>query len=130
MKAFALILIVLLSTGAVAQAPTLPPTASNEALSATTILPACKEFLKDAPVLGPAEIFCSAVILTVLAVGNFEGSYLVCPPEGVTLEQGIRVVIMALDTYPEVQHENFSMLAIYILNRTWPCAKPTQEMSL
>lgn len=94
-------------------------------LTGAGILPACKEYLKEKPNMGPAEIYCGAVIMTVMTMTNFKGAYLVCIPSGVTMEQGVKVVVSKLEQNPSMLHQDFIMLAAYILNRTWPCAAPT-----
>ena len=116
-----MIVAALLSFNAVAQ---IEVEANGKPLSGARMLPACKEYMKEEPKLRAAEIFCSAVVLTVMATSNFDGAYLICIPKGATLEMGLQVVVSALDSHPEILDQDFTMLAIYILNKTWPCESP------
>src|SRR4051794_29885190 len=45
----------------------------------------------------------------------------VCPPAGVTKEQGVRVVIRYIDARPSRMHEDFKVLALEALTAAWPC---------
>jgi hypothetical protein len=44
-----------------------------------------------------------------------------CPPESVTVEQSIAVVVRWLDRRPHRWDENFMNLAMSALHETWPC---------
>ena len=122
MRAFLLVFLAILTIGTCQAQESSESNTPN--LTGAGILPACKEYLKEQPNMGPAEIFCGAVIMTVMTTTNFKGAYLVCIPQGVTMEQGVKVVVASLERYPEMLHNDFIMLATYILNKTWPCEKP------
>ena len=44
-----------------------------------------------------------------------------CPPEGVSLDQGVRVVVAFIDKYPGDLHKDFEFLALFALAHAWPC---------
>ena len=44
-----------------------------------------------------------------------------CPPDGVTGEQLVRVVVQYMQTNPALLHNDFEMLVLGALRKAWPC---------
>ena len=99
--------------------------------SADYLMPGCRDFVTHSSGSGGAlssnpflEGACAGTIHALLAVGDFIG---VCQPEGVTVEQAIRVVIQYIDAEPALMHEGFDALAILALRKAWPCQQKQQN---
>ncbi len=46
-----------------------------------------------------------------------------CPPNGVTNEQLVRMVVSQIETHPEQLHEDFVVPASAVMVASWPCRK-------
>jgi hypothetical protein len=68
---------------------------------------------------------CVGIITGLDADARYSGSILkhalFCPPEQVTYEQELRVVVAYIDKHPERMHERFTLLAMTALAVTSPC---------
>jgi hypothetical protein len=94
--------------------------------SANFMVPACQRFLASFPRSTPSETFdegvCAGVMrglygVTELLLPQIKS----CPPNGVTSEQMVRVVVSYIERRPERMHENFVSLAIEAVHQAWPC---------
>jgi hypothetical protein len=45
----------------------------------------------------------------------------ICIPNGVSLSQGVKVVVQYIDNHPARLHERFEKLALEALLAAWPC---------
>lgn len=61
---------------------------------------------------------CSGVVRAIL---ELKGFLAICAPEGVSLGQGIRVVVKYMDQRPEVTHGELTLIAVEALQKAWPC---------
>ena len=91
-------------------------------LSADQVLPACAAFIADR---APREI--DGVFQAGRCIGLMQGlgyaSRLlgVCPPDDVTSALRARVVVTYVVAHPERMHEDFRVLAVEAMQKTWPC---------
>ena len=92
--------------------------APNETSSGNYYLPHCQQSLPNAGTF--FDGICSGYVagLTFATSGQ-----LFCPPNAVTVEQGIRVVVNFLQSNPQRLHEPFGALALAALAKAWPCRK-------
>jgi hypothetical protein len=104
--------------------------------SANYMLPLCKAWLKIA-VERDLEAFktmlrtdpfrittagmCAGVVVGIAeTLRTFAMS---CPPDGVTNEQLVRMVVSELERQPERLHEDFTVPASAVMIGHWPCQK-------
>jgi hypothetical protein len=60
----------------------------------------------------------------VAAIFHFaETHFGICTPDGVTIEQAVRVVVTHIDQRPNQLRERFEDLALEALRRAWPCRR-------
>jgi hypothetical protein len=45
----------------------------------------------------------------------------VCPPDEVTLAERARVAVTYVEAHPERMKEDFRVLAVEAMQKTWPC---------
>jgi hypothetical protein len=65
---------------------------------------------------------CMGVVSAMIAAGPLLGpENRSCPPEGVNIGQGTRVVIRFLDANPNLLHYDFRSLVMLALKTAWPC---------
>jgi hypothetical protein len=95
--------------------------ADNNYNSANEFLPGCQELI--AHQLTFASGRCVGVIHGLAVLGQMSG--LLCPPDGVTREQYVRIVVKFIESQPETMHEDFDVLALVALRRAFACKKPT-----
>lgn len=98
--------------------------AQSDPSSAMGMLEGCRDYLDnpkgDMPTTfqkGFAKGLCMGLVGSQL-----KASYL-CPPEGVTTEQAVRVVVDYIDGNPAVGAENFVIVAAQGLRKAWPCRR-------
>jgi hypothetical protein len=103
----------------------LPAAAQSQTITGIRMLPGCKANLNNAP----ADMFAQGVCVGAISTQMFNayaarpdttGS---CPPETVTVEQGVRVVVAYLEANPQRLHESFNWLVVHALRQAWPCKK-------
>jgi len=89
--------------------------------SANYWLPFCRQVAKGNFYQGDAfrNGGCAGIIHGLLVVGRPIGVF--CRPDGVTVEQAVRVVVQFLDQHPARTNENFNALAIEAMRDAWPC---------
>jgi Ssp1 endopeptidase immunity protein Rap1a len=96
--------------------------AENATLSADQVLPACAAFIADR---APREI--DGVFQAGRCIGLMQGlgyaSQLlgVCPPDDVTEALRARVAVTFVEAHPERMKEDFRVLAVEAMQKTWPC---------
>ena len=80
--------------------------AAENAKSANWVMPGCRAFIADKSVSTPflAGVCAGAVSASQLYPG-------ICPPEGVTTGQAVRVVVKFIDDQPARLHEDLAHLA-------------------
>jgi hypothetical protein len=90
--------------------------------SANYIMPGCRVLLEPDPPKDMNTKFlsgqCKAMIDRLIYIYE---SPSVCPPNGTTLEQWVRVVVKYIDDRPARLHEHFFALALEALRAAWPC---------
>jgi hypothetical protein len=108
--------------------------------SAGYMLPACKSWLQvashdlasvkneiatgNARPGGIVQHFMMAGMCAGFVVGIFEhlrSFSSICPPDGVTNEQLVRMVVTDLERHPEHMHEDFVVPVTARLMVSWPC---------
>jgi hypothetical protein len=130
-KGLTVTVLVLAALGLVAQAR-----AEENLGSAENMAPLCKAWLKltidrdfDAikntmkiePMRFTTSGMCAGEVIGIMeAMRAFELS---CPPDGVSNEQLVRMVIGEIDKHPERLNEDFVVPAAAVMLATWPCRK-------
>jgi hypothetical protein len=95
-------------------------TAQSDASSANSIAPGCRAFLaRDVSSNLMAEGYCLGMVEAYLTMPPGTGGW--CLPKGVTIGQGIRVVVSFIDRNPARTHEKFQNLVLEALHDAWPC---------
>jgi len=89
--------------------------------SANYWLPFCRQVAKGNFYQGDAfrNGGCAGIITGLLFLGRSAGVF--CRPDGVTVEQAVRVVVQFLDQHPARTNENFNALAVEAMRDAWPC---------
>jgi len=114
-----------------------PANAEENMGSANYMLPLCKTWLKigiekDVETIknilktDPVQLTTSGMCAGVVVVGIEEALRmleLLCPPEGVTNDQLVRMVVARLKRHPEWLHEDFIVPASAAMEAAWPCHK-------
>jgi Rap1a immunity proteins len=103
--------------------------------SANHMLPLCKDWLKVAekdieaiksilrrePGRLTAVGMCAGFVVGVSeALRAFELS---CPPDGISNEQLVRMVVSEVEKHPELLHEDFIVPTAAVMIAAWPCRK-------
>jgi hypothetical protein len=104
--------------------------------SANYMLPLCKAWLKIAVERDPEAIktilrtdpirLTSAGMCAGVVVGISETLRILelsCPPDGVTNDQLVRMVVSEIEKRPEQLHEDFIVPASAVMIGNWPCRK-------
>ncbi len=104
--------------------------------SANYMLPLCKTWLKvaDKDVETMKNIFRTDAVGRLISAGMCAGVVsgiletmrmfeLSCPPEGVTNDQLVRMVVTEIERQPEKMHEDFIVPASAVMMVSWPCRK-------
>lgn len=90
--------------------------------TADAMMPACRMAVGMQP-NGPTNQFTyqnSGICIGIVDGLSFQSPG-ICTPSGVTIAQGIRVVIKYIDDRPERLNENFKTLVLEALRAAWPC---------
>jgi hypothetical protein len=66
--------------------------------------------------------FCSGLVEGVIFGRNMSDTSTICPPEGVTLLQSMRVVVKYLEGNPAKLNLHESLLVELVLAKAFPCA--------
>ena len=104
--------------------------------SANYMLPSCKVWLKIAvdrdaeaiksilrtePIQLTTAGMCAGTVIGI--VETLRMFQLTCPPDGVTNDQLVRMVVNQIEKHPESSHEDFIVPASTVFLATWPCRK-------
>jgi hypothetical protein len=97
--------------------------AASDVTTANGLMPGCRHHLQtDSPPddgrLMYLVPYCAGII-----EGLIYATSAVCLPEGVTHDQGVRVIVKYIDDRPQRLNENFKALAVEALQAAWPCKK-------
>jgi len=96
------------------------PARAEDIGSANYFLPGCKAYLDDS-MTGVLMLFGGRCIGFIEGlVYGVEGEDF-CQPKGVTIAQGVAVVVKYIEARPERMHEDFGKLALEALEQAWPC---------
>jgi len=90
--------------------------AKEDLRSANYMVPGCRAFIAKGFTELQKQGFCGGTI-DALVWSNLG----VCAPEGVSLVEGVKVVVKYIDDRPQRQNENFKALALEALQTAWPC---------
>ena len=99
---------------------TYPAFAQDDIYSAGYVMPGCREFIGADT--GNAHLRGYCVDL-VIGVARDAYAPRICLPREVTDEQIVRVVVQYIDSQPARLHEDFVVLAMEALRKTWPCLR-------
>ena len=88
--------------------------------SANTIMPGCRDFLNERPVVCLAGQ-CLGIILGLARAVEVQSPRPFCIPDDVTNEQMVRVVVSYIDQRPEKMHSEFAPFAYLAFQEAWPC---------
>jgi Rap1a immunity proteins len=114
-------------------APLVLAALATSAASAEEMDGSAKHFLQGCRAVADREIdqhfnigMCAGVMIAIHDVSFLlhvppDHALRSCPPESVTIEQSIAVVVRWLDRRPHRWDENFMKLAMSALHETWPC---------
>jgi Rap1a immunity proteins len=82
---------------------------------------AIKQIIVDDPSRLTTAGMCAGEVVGVVEAMRTSG--LICPPDGVTNDQLVRIVVTEIESHPEGLHEDFIVPASAIFMATWPCRK-------
>lgn len=93
------------------------PPASPNALSASTYLRGCKDF-----VAGRSNFFSGRCVgaIEILDAANADGKMFCSPPNTNNLQR-VRAVVSYVEAHPERGNDDFRQLANEAMASTWPC---------
>lgn len=97
-----------------------PAFAQEDIYSANYVMPGCRDFLGKGT--GSAHLGGYCVGL-VIGVARHAYAPSICLPREVTDEQIVSVVVQYIDSQPARLQEDFVVLAMEALRKTWPCAR-------
>ena len=100
-----------------------PALAQARNMSGNEIYAGCKNGLAEKLKIDRLALdsgFCFGIIAGIIHVGPVI-RYRVCPPEGGTFGQALKVVVAYMDQNPAQLHEAFPELANRALREAWPC---------
>jgi hypothetical protein len=88
---------------------------------ANDVMPGCRAVISDFGTSRGShhelmEGFCVGVVAALFQRGRD-----ICPPQGATVEQALRIVVHHIDTRPESLRESFYDLATEALRTAFPC---------
>jgi hypothetical protein len=97
-----------------------PAFVREDIYSADYVMPGCREFIGAGSGTTHLRGYC-----VDLVIGVARNAYVpsICLPREVTDEQIVRVVVRYIDSQPARLHEDFVLLAIEALRKTWPCPR-------
>jgi hypothetical protein len=100
------------------------PASAQDSNSANFFLPGCKGWLDEKNPFDPSEALsqglCAGFVGGLLF--GIGGNYF-CPPDRVTRNQAVAVVVKYIEARPERMHEPFGLLAAEALIAAWPCKR-------
>jgi hypothetical protein len=64
--------------------------------------------------------YCTGIVEAVLFLPMW-GTNLYCTPKGVTVGQGMKVLVKYMNDHPEELHERTMQLAARAFQKAWPC---------
>ena len=82
---------------------------------------AIKNILKTEPFQLTTAGMCAGTVIGI--VETLRMFKVTCPPDGVTNEQLVRMVVNPIERHPENSHEDFVVPASVAFAATWPCHK-------
>jgi hypothetical protein len=112
--------------------------ADEDVSSANYMLPLCKTWLKvnvehdrdeikhiltTDPVQFTSSGMCAGFVIGVTE--TLRVAKVSCPPDGITNDQLVRMVVDQIEKYPERLHEDFIVPVTAVMIATWSC-KPTK----
>ena len=97
-----------------------PAFAQKDIYSADYLMPGCRAFLRADTGNTHLRGYC---VDLVMGVARDAYAPRICLPREVTDEQIVRVVVQYIDSQPARLHEDFVVLAIEALRKTWPCGR-------
>jgi hypothetical protein len=102
------------------------PSAAQSDDSGNSIREMCKVHVQPGGSKGSLEAgysgFCLGLITATLYLGQeLPESTKFCIPKGVTVGQGIRVLLKYIEANPELAHRRAEALAIAAFRKSWPC---------
>lgn len=96
--------------------------AEDATLSADRMLPACAAFVAERAPREVDGVFQAGRCIGLMQGLGFAARLLgVCPPDEVTEAQRARVAVTYVEAHPERMHEDFRVLAVEAMQKTWPC---------
>jgi len=69
--------------------------------------------------------FCSGIVEGTM--WSLQIAKLVCLPNGMTLGQGLKVLVKYMDDHPEELHEKTAELAARAFVKAWPCSHDSEK---
>jgi hypothetical protein len=92
-----------------------------QSFSAKDILPGCRAAITE----DKDEFYHQGICLGIIgALFHLGKSHLqICPPDDVTVDQALRIVVAMVGEKSEQSDEHFANLALEALQRTWPCKR-------
>jgi len=70
--------------------------------------------------------FCSGIVEGTM--WSLQIAKLVCLPNGMTLGQGLKVLVKYMDDHPEALHEKTAELAARAFVKAWPCSHDSESV--
>ena len=96
--------------------------AEDATLSADRMLPACAAFIAERAPREVDGVFQAGRCIGLMQGLGFASRLLgVCPPDQVTEAQRARVAVTYVEAHPERMKEDFRVLAVEAMQKTWPC---------
>lgn len=95
------------------------PQAASRTYSADFYISGCKDFLA-----GKSDFFsgrCVGAIEVLDALNLDTKTY--CPPEATSNLQRVQAIVTYIDARPQRKAEDFRLLAMEAMTKTWPCKK-------
>jgi hypothetical protein len=118
-------------------------TAGNAWYTADEVMPGCRHLIATKTITTDQSVaqlmfLCSGIVEGILIVALAEKDQhksepLFCPPDEVTRNQAVWIVIKYFDRWPLRSHLMFSQLALLALQEAWPCppdSEPFERESL
>lgn len=95
-----------------------------KAASGNELLEACEAARQTAPnnmIDATNANYCLGFVAAILSVGPSLSHERFCPPQGVTVGQGVTVFVKFLKANPEMTHIGAAALAATAFALAWPC---------
>jgi hypothetical protein len=91
-----------------------------DAGSANNAMQGCRELVSQSNRHTELQRECASTVRTMMYVAASRG---ICPPDGTTVGQAVRVIVTYIDHHPERMREPFEALALEALQQAWPCRR-------